>query len=252
MQGFDPQRPSFGSGFEEAGLKERLIAMFHAPGASFAAVVQRETWQDWLVPVILVSVVGVVSHFITLPIIADLESPAVQEQLQRMDEEERKRYVESIELLRAQGWIMVPIGAFTSLVIVAVVLLALVRAVFRSEATYQQMLVVKGYASVVVGVEWIVRTLLILVEETTMVHTGLGVFVPEEMARTFAGRVLIGVNFFDIWQACLLGAGIAVMGAIPIRKAVYSVLVLWGIWVVGGAAVEALAIASSGGQAPMP
>ena len=245
MQGYDPQRPSFASGFEAGDLRERLVALFHAPGASFAAVVQRETWQDWLVPVVLVSVVGLLSHFITLPVIADLEAPAVQEQLQRMDEEERKRYVESMELMRTQGWIMVPIGTFTSLVIVAGVMLALARAVFRSEATFQQMLVVKGYASVVVGVEWIVRTLLILVEGTSLVHTGLGVFVSEEMARTFAGRVLIGVNFFDLWQVYILGVGIAVMGAVPIRKAVYSVLVLWGIWVVGGAAVEALAIAAS-------
>jgi hypothetical protein len=147
---------------------------------------------------------------------------------------------------------MVPIGAFTSLVIVAGVLLALARGVFRSEVTFQQMLVVKGYASVVVGVEWIVRTLLILVERTSLGHTGLGVFVPEEMARSFAGRVFIGVNFFDLWQVYILGVGIAVMGAIPIRKAVFSVLALWGIWVVGGAAVEALAIASTAAPAPVP
>jgi len=227
-------------GQEDLGLPGRLLRVFYAPRTSFAAVVGRESAHDWLLPVLLVCAVGLVSHHLILDITiaSRLAAPAVQEQMERMSEEERAQYV---NVLRANSWMEVPIGLFISLVVVAGVALALARWLFDGEITYQQMLVVKAYASLVIIPEWIVRTPLILARGTPEVHTGLGAFVSGELARTFAGRVLTFVNFFDIWQICVMGIGIAVMTDAPTKKATIALLVLWAFWIIGGAAVETMA-----------
>ena len=229
------QGPSFAT--QDIGLFERLIQVFYAPRASFIAVYQRETSHDWLVPVLLATVVGIASYFITQDILLDPESPDLKQQLQHMTEEQQQNYLKG---MREKGWMIVPVGTFSTLVIVSGILLLLGRSVFNSEITYQQMLIAKGYASLVLIPEWIVRTALTLVNETGRVHTGLGAFVPEEMAHTFVGKVLISIDFFDCWQVWVLGTGLAMMAEVPVKRAVVAILVLWGIWIVGGAAVESL------------
>jgi len=242
MTGFTSGGPSFAQ--EDLSLLARLLRVFYDPRRSFAAVAGRESAHDWLLPVLLACAVGLVAHQLTLDLQADLESPEVQEQMENMSEEEREQYAQGMQMLRTYGWMMVPLGLFTSLVVVAVVALLLVRNLFDADATFRQMLVVKAYASMVLVPEWVVRTLLMLARGSTDVHTGPGAFVPEEMARTFTGRLLIAVNLFDLWQIWVIGIGIAVLAGASHKKAVLSLLVLWLLWIAGGAIAE--------GAAPAP
>jgi hypothetical protein len=238
MTGFADGSP-FGQ--EEMNLQTRLVRVFHDPGRSFAAVVGRESANDWLLPVLLACLVGVAAHFLTVDLVADLETPAAREQMAEMSEAEREQYVQGMQMLRQHGWMMVPVGMFFSLVVVSGVLLLFTRYLFDKEVSYRQMLVVKGYASMVLIPEWIVRTPLILAQETADVHTGPGAFVPAEMANTFFGKMLIGINLFDLWQIGIMGIGIAVMSRASVKKATLMLLILWGLWIMGGAAVESMA-----------
>jgi len=228
--------PSFGQ--EEMNLQTRLLRVFHDPGRSFSAIVGRESANDWLLPVLLACLVGMAAHFLTVDLVADLESPAAREQMAEMSEAEREQYVQGMQMLRQHGWMMVPIGMFFSLVVVAGVLLIFTRYLFDGEVSYRQMLAIKGYASMVLIPEWIVRTPLILAQETADVHTGPGAFVPAEMANSFFGKLLIGINLFDLWQIWIMGIGIAVMSRASAKKATLMLLILWALWIIGGAAVE--------------
>jgi len=146
-----------------------------------------------------------------------------------------------MQMLRQHGWMMVPIGMFFSLVVVAGVLLVFSRYLFNKEVDYRQMLAIKGYATLVLIPEWIVRVPLILIEGTADVYTGPGAFVPAEMANSFFGKMLIGINLFDIWQIWIMGIGLAAMSKVSVRKATLLLLILWGLWIMGGAAVESMA-----------
>ncbi|MBT4499909.1 MAG: hypothetical protein HOC74_19430 [Gemmatimonadetes bacterium] len=228
--------PSFGQ--EEMNLQTRLLRVFHDPGRSFSAIVGRESANDWLLPVLLASLVGVGAYFLTVDLVVDLESPAAREQMAEMSEAEREQYVQGIQ---TYGWMQMPVMMFFSLAVVSGVLLMFTRYLFDKEVSYRQMLVVKGYASMVLIPEWIVRTPLILIQETADVYTGPGVFVPAEMANSFFGKMLIGINLFDLWQIWIMGIGIAVMSRAPVKKATLLLLILWGLWIMGGAAVESMA-----------
>ena len=111
----------------------------------------------------------------------------------------------------------------------------------RHGEAYRQMLVAKAYASLVLIPEWLVRTLLMRARGTPQVHTGPGVFVGEEMAGGFFGRLLLGINLFDLWQLWILGVGVAVMARAPEKKVLAGLLILWLLWISFGAAIEGMA-----------
>ena len=185
-----------GPGFatEELKLSERLQLVFYAPRAAFAAVRERETATDWLVPALLVCAIGLGAHYLTLEAMTDLNSPAVIEDLEGLDEAGRQRYQESALMLRAHGWMMVPVGYFTSLVLVGWVLMVMGRALFQAEVSYRQALVIKAYAALVISVEWALRGGLVLMTGDPGIQLGLGVLLPEGAEASLGGRVLMEVN----------------------------------------------------------
>lgn len=225
-----------GPGFavEDLSLFERIQRVFYAPSTAFAAVRGQESAYDWLLPVLLVCAVGIGAHNLTLDVGLALE---------HLDEDERQR----VEEFQAHSWMAIPVGLFASFVVVGGVLLVLVRSVFQAEVSYRQMLIVKAYATLVVAVEWVVRTVMVLETGDINAHLGLGLFLSEEAAPTFGGRVLVGLNPFDLWQIGIMGVGLSVLADAPVRKATLALVLLWLFWLVGGAALEII-----GQSAPPP
>jgi hypothetical protein len=157
-----------------------------------------------------------------------------------MDEAEQQRYKESAAMMRAHGWMMIPVGLFASLVVVGGVLLGLARSVFQAEVSYRQMLVVKAYAALVVAIEWAVRAVLVLATGDIGAHLGLGPFLSEEAAATFGGRVLMALNPFDLWQIGIMGVGLNALADAPVRKATLALGLLWLFWLIGGVVIETI------------
>ena len=231
-----------GPGFaaEDLSIFERMQRVFYAPRTAFAAVRGQESAHDWFLPALLVCAVGLGAYHLTLDAVTEIEGPAVQQHLEGMDEAEQQRYKESAALMRAHGWMMIPVGLFASLVVVAGVLLGLARSVFQAEVTYRQMLIVKAYAALVVSIEWAVRAVLVLATGDVGAHLGLGLLLSEEAAATFGGRVLAALNPFDLWQVGIMGVGLSVLADAPVRKAVLSLGLLWLFWLVGGVFIETI------------
>lgn len=224
--------PLFGQ--EDLSLAARLARVFYAPRDSFASVVGRESALDWLIPLLLACAVGLAVHQLTLDLVTNPQTPAVQRQLQQMAPEEQVQYEKTLQLLRTHGWMMIPIGLFFSLVTTAWIILLLVRFLFRAKVTYRQMLVVKAYASMIAIPEWLVRALSIAITGDSEVYTGPGAWVGEALAKTYAGRVLMAINLFDLWQLWVMGVGLGAMAQIPVRRTLLALLALWGIWIAAG------------------
>ena len=223
-----------GPGFaaEDLSLFARIQRVFYAPHTAFAAVRGQESAHDWLLPALLVCAVGIGAHNLTL----DVGTSAVQEQLESLDEAERQQ----AEAFQEHGWMVIPVGLFFSLVVVGGVLLMLARSTFQAEVSYRQMLVVKAYAMLVVAVEWVVRAVLVLATGDIGAHLGLGLFLSEEAAATFGGRIITALNPFDLWQIGIMGVGLSALADAPVRKATLVLGLLWLFWLVGGVAIETI------------
>ena len=241
------QSPAFPQ-TESLDLTGRLLCVFYAPRRSFAALSEDPDWLDWFVPVAIVCLIGACSHFLTRDIVYNPETPLIKEQLQTLGEEQRQQHVADLAQAREKGWLLVVTGTFSSLVLVSGILWLLARFVFTSEVGYRSLLVVKGYASLIIAVEWLVRTGLILAWQTPVVQTGPGALVPEAMARSFAGQTLLAISFFDLWQAVVLGLGLATVARVPVRKALFAVLALWLFYVMSLGLLGSLTLAARSAQ----
>ena len=223
-----------------SSLFERLQLVFYAPHTAFLEVRGRETAHDWLLPTLLVCMVGLAAHHMTIDTVTDLQNPAVQRHLEGMDEEGRQRYEQSAAMLRAHGWMQIPVGVFTSLVVVGWVLMAMARSLFQVEVNYRQVLVVKAYAALVVAAEWILQSVLVWSTGDPTLHLGLGILLSDEVAASFVGRVLMAANPFDVWQIAIMAIGLSAMLDVPKEKATIAILLLWMFWLVGGVGVETM------------
>ena len=228
----------FSSGHEDLNLWERLKRVFYAPSTSFVAARGDPGFHDWLLPTVLVVVVWVGMNWLTLDIVTDRDHPVIQEQLADMPEDNRQRVLDWMEMTREHGWYsMPPVVGFAMLVVIGLALLAVARWIFRSDATLRDMLVVKAYASIIGGAELCARTFLILLHGTPQVYLSPGALLSPEMRETLIGRILTAANLFDCWQAGVVGIGLSVMVGMPHRRGMVAIVVLWGIWVVAGAAL---------------
>lgn len=230
------QDPTFSSSLDHLTLSDRMTRVFHAPLSSFRAVREEQTWQDWLLPVVLMCIVWIATNYLTLSVVGNPELPALQRQLETLSDEQRDRALESLSMWRQHGWFTMPmVSAFSSLAALGLVLLALGRYAFRAEVALKGMLVVKAYAMLVLIPEWIVRTPLILIQQTPDIQLGPGALLSENFAGTLVGRILTGIDIFDFWQGWIMGIGLAVMAGIPTNRGISAVLALWGAWLVVGA-----------------
>lgn len=231
-------KPSFSTGYEDLSLADRLMRVVYAPRSSFEAVRDDPATQDWLLPVMLMCLVWIGSNYATLSVTADPGLPAMQERLQGLPEEQRQEALQNLETWREHGWMTLPlVNGFSTVVCVGLVMLGVGRWILRADVTLRQMLTLKGYAAVIVAIEKVVSTPLMLFSQKPFVHLGPGAFVGEEAAGTFLGKMLIGVNLFDLWQVYVVGTGLSVMAQVPANRAIAVVLFVWLVWLAMGAAV---------------
>ncbi|MCC7263033.1 MAG: YIP1 family protein [Candidatus Latescibacteria bacterium] len=246
------QGPAFPQPDAPLDLAGRLLRIFYAPRRSFAALGEDPDWLDWFVPVAIVCLLGVGAHFLTRDIVYNPETPLIKQQLQTLGEEQRLRHLGDLETARDKGWLLVVTGTFSSLVLVSGILWLLARFVFTSEVSYRSLLVVKGYGSLIIATEWLVRTALILAWNSPVVQTGPGLLVPESMVRTFAGQTLLAVSVFDLWQAVVLGLGVSVVARVPVGRAVFAVVALWVFYVMGLGLLGSMALSAGAVPVPVP
>ncbi len=229
-----------------------LLRVFYAPRRAFAALAEDPDWLDWFVPVAIVCLIGAGAHFLTRDIVYNPETPLIKEQLQTLGEQQRQQHLADLGTAREKGWLLVVTGTFSSLVLVSGILWLVARFVFTSEVGYRSLLVVKGYGSLLIALEWLVRTALILTWNSPVVQTGPGLIVPQSMVRTFAGQTLLAVSIFDLWQAVVLGLGVAAVARVPVGKAVFAVVALWVFYVLGLGLLGSMALAAGAVPVPVP
>jgi len=221
---------------EDIGLVGRMIRVFYAPGETFDALRLRRTWLDWFVPALLVAVAALASAHLVAPI-AMQEQAAQMQNNPDLSDEQREALTNMMEKqqegpMAKIGVVIAPIGAFLYILVLAALLLAFAKLALGGEIDFGQMLPVTAYSSLIGLLQTIIVIPLMLQKQTMQIHTGLGVLVSDEMAKTFLGRLISGVDLFGLWQACIVGIGIAIVANLPTRKAVTGTLILWAIWIV--------------------
>jgi hypothetical protein len=227
----------------EIGLVGRMTRVFYAPVETFASLARKQSTADWLVPMIIGSILAVFIAQQIIPI-AMMASPEMRD----MPAEQREMVEKMMggeEGAVMVGMVTAPISTFVMLFAAAALLLLLVK-LLGGEGTYGQMMAVYAYSSLIGILKAIVVTPLMVSKETMVIQTGLGILFSDELLQTFAGRFLSMFELFTVWQAIVASMGLAIVGKIAFGKALTGVFVVVIVLVAIGAAASGLSAALGG------
>jgi hypothetical protein len=231
---------------DDVGLVGRMVRVFYAPAETFEAVQQRHSYLDWLVPVLLVALVGAGTQYMTMPILQKMQAKAVAEMAAKQDMTPEQAANQRQVMEKMSGvtnvvtLVMVPVMTFIMLFIFAGVLLLVGRFALGGELTYGQMLALEAYAMLITVPQNIVLTPIRQARESMMVTLGPGLLLGQDMLETYVGRVINGIDIFMIWQVVVIGIGLSILARAGLGKTMGILFSIWVLFLAGGAALRGL------------
>jgi len=187
----------------------------------------------WLVPFIILSVIGIISFHYTYPYI-------VKQQITRIEENERIPDAQKEVIIERMGerehppaWQLVfaPVGTLVYFLVVAVAIFFMGNVLLGGDSSFGRMLSVYAYSSLVAIPAAIIKIPLVFMRETIEIQTSLALLLPPDMKESFVYRIFANFDIFTIWTLILTSLGFAVMYNFSRKKSATAVVILWLLWV---------------------
>ena len=208
----------------EMSIVGRMLRVFYAPSETFEAVSEQRSAADWLVPTVIVAVVIFITVYLTIPI-------QLAEMAQQMPAEQREGAQTAIKV---SSLVAAPVMTFVMLFIGATIYL-LVGKLLGGLLGYGQCLAIVAYTSLISIPQHIVRTPLLLANETMKVQIGLGMFLSEEVRKGFGGALSSSIDPFVVWMVVIAGLGLAIVGQVERSHAYAGIAAITLIFLAIGA-----------------
>ena len=208
----------------EMSVVGRMLRVFYAPSEAFEAVSEQRSAADWLVPTVIVAVVIFISTYLTIPV-------QLAEMTQQMPAEQREGAQTAIKV---SSLVAAPVMTFVMLFIGAAIYL-LVGRLLGGLLGYGQCLAIVAYTSLISIPQHIVRTPLLLANETMKVQIGLGMFLSEEVRKGFGGALSSSIDPFVVWMVVIAGLGLAIVGQVERSHAYAGIAAITLIFLAIGA-----------------
>ena len=212
----------------EMSVGGRILRVFYAPSETFEAVAEQRSAADWLVPTFIVAAVVFVSTYVTSPIY-------MAETMEQMQQQEQSGAMEGTgDAILISTLIAAPVMMFVMLFIGAAIYL-LVGKLLGGLLGYGQCLAIVAYTSLIAILQHVVKTPLVLANETMNVQIGLGMFLSEEARKNFGGALLSSIDPFIVWMIVIAGLGLSIVGQIERSRAYTAVAAVTLIFLAIGA-----------------
>ena len=215
----------------EMSVVGRILRVFYAPSETFEAVSEQRSAADWLVPTVIVAMVIFVSTYLTSPIYV---AEAMEQIREQTPAEQRGEMEGTGDAIRISGLVAAPVMTFVMLFIGAAIYL-LVGKLLGGLLGYGQCLALVAYTSLIAILQHIVKTPLVLANETTKVQIGLGMFLAEEARQSFGGHLLALIDPFVVWMVVIAGLGLSIIGQVERSRAYAGVAAVTLIFLAVGA-----------------
>ena len=223
-------------------LGARLMNIFTGPGEVFEDVLKGPpSTANWLVPVILSCVVGMVSSFVIFSQDAiaqqmrEKQEQVLEKRLEKMPKEKREEMRVMLEKwsnpdsMKVFGVVGAVARSFGGLYVVAAVLWLVGTRAFKGAFSYMQAVEVCGLAAMIGLLAAIVTMLLMVVMGTTLATPGPVLLIHEPDMANPAHLLLSAFNVLTLWYIGVLAIGLAKLSRASVAKAAAW---LFGIWAV--------------------
>ena len=212
------------------GGLSKVVNIFFEPRKVFQSLKIKPTW---LVPVIIVAVLGMGFFYYTFPYIMNEQVQNIRDN-DRIPEEQKERIIDRIkEAEHPPIWqlAIAPVGTLISLVIVAAVLFFVFNVLMGGDSGFRRVFSVYCYSSLIAIPAMIVKFPLVMMKGNINVQTSLGLLLSADAKGSFLYSVLSSFDIFTLWQVILVSLGLGVMYKFSTKKAFTTVAILWVIWI---------------------
>lgn len=233
---------------ENISLGDAMAGVFSSPGETYTAVKQSTKKNYWLIPLIIVIVVGVLSSILVLrdeelvSSIKEKQKTAMKERFDeavkegKMTKEEANEQMERSEKMFSGGMFVI-FGIIGSLVstLIFFFLKALIYwgalKIFKGSGTYTDTMNVLGLASLITAIQLIVDTVLAILMGKLMVNIGPVLLVTEESVGKSMYAFIANFDLVNIWYLIVVGIGLAKVSNLKSSVTISLVFGLWLAWV---------------------
>lgn len=257
---------------ERQSFLQRLMNVFLSPTKAFDDIAEQVTWQDWVWPLVLISVIlAVVPRFYqdiklneTLTMIQKqerniMDNPNIPDdrkaEIQERFDKARTNVLDAKEhpwkLKYTWGIILYPVYLFVFVSIFAGLLMLLGNFGMGEKARFFQVFTIVLLSYYIGGngmllqmpegigaLEVIVKTPLILAKQSSNVYLSPGLFL--ESTTSFLGRFLNQMDIFRLWSVVVLGIGFARLYHRSFNTGIWTVGALWLVLTALGAGLAGL------------
>lgn len=225
----------------EPSLIEKVVGVFTSPRQTFEAIAERPSW---LIPYILVCVIGFGSFYLTRDVVLNTQIERIQNN-PNLSQEQIDTIVERMERSSTGTGIIwqvvsIPVVTLVVFAIVAGVLMFGGNVVLGGAARFKQLFSIYAWSSLISALSAIVKTPLILATGSISVGTSLAVFMPADSYTTFLYNFLAKFDVFSIWQLIVVTIGISVLYRFTMRRSLIMVGSFWFVYVLLSAGLGVL------------
>jgi hypothetical protein len=227
----------------EAALPVRLANVYAAPGELFESLRgQPPKLSNWLVPIILAAIVGVISVWVMysqpaiLQQVADAQAQQIQKSVDegKMTQEQADKIQRDFgpmqaTIIRIAGMIVAPIMVFAWLFIVSLVFFLMLRWVFHAPVPFMKTVEVVGLSQMIGVLGGLVTTLLMVITGSMFANAGPVLAISDFDVGNKLHLLASSVNLMTLWWLGVVSIGLARVSQVSFAK---LALALFGIWAI--------------------
>lgn len=211
---------------------QRILGVFTAPTKTFENIDKKP---DWVVPLVILLLITMLFTYFTMPYILDEKMAEQQEKLA-----ERGLTPAQIENAMEMGqkfgvvfgFVGAAIGVVVVILISTLILKFIGNVVLSGKAAFKNLFSVYTYSSLIGALGMLIKLPLVFQKETHDVHFSLALFLSDEQSKTFLYNFLKMFELFAIWQYVLVAIGFAVVYQFSLKKAGWSVAIVFLIYAI--------------------
>jgi hypothetical protein len=234
----------------DIALTDAMTGVITEPGATFEAIKKASKRNYWLVPLIIVIVISIVSSYL-ITHDEELFASIKQKQVEtfkknmedrvkegKMSQEEMEQSMERMEeglnrsnpLFIAISILGPIIGAFVLLFLKGLIFWGVLK-IFKSTASYMEIICVAGLVSIISAIQVIIDTALAIFTGNINANIGPSLFLTAETIGEQLEKFFSHFDLIAIWGMVVLGIGFAKVSGLKTQVSLSVVFVLWIIWI---------------------
>lgn len=228
--GTTPQMPADAQmAGEPLGFMGRFWCLFTDPRRAFASVGRNH---EWLILWLLVSAISIGAYWPIKDIVKQDQLARMEQQYANLAPEQKEEILNRVrdQFDNPVNLVWVPVSQIVLIAFVAAVLLFVGNILLGGKAGYLRMLNAYAWTMLIVIPGSIVTVPLVLSKGSMDVSLGLGVLTTAETGA-FVKKVLSSFELFGLWQVWLSSLAVSVIADVPAKRALWSVLGVWFVWV---------------------